>query len=297
MQYREQLHSPHVLPIANPATPKYGQSHYTFRTMHTSALRLPWLEPGDPFPPVETAWGTATEAAGLLAAGGALDVATLTKAYSQGIFPWYSAGQPVLWWSPHPRMVLQVAHFKLHRSLRKTLGKFSYTPGCELRIDHDFAAVIAACASARREGQAGTWIVQDMQDAYCALHAAGHAHSVETWEGGKLVGGLYCTNVGGAVFGESMFSHASDASKIALSGLVALCREYGVMRIDCQQNTAHLASLGAAEMPREAFCAAVALAVQRPSPVWRFEPLYWQHILQEPLQTPSDHPSDNPSEN
>jgi leucyl/phenylalanyl-tRNA---protein transferase len=221
-----------------------------------------------------------------------LNVSTLKSAYAQGIFPWYSTGQPVLWWSPDPRMVLQVTHFKLHRSLRKTLTKFSYTPGCELRIDHDFAAVISACANARREGQAGTWIVQDMQDAYCDLHAAGHAHSVETWTDGKLVGGLYCTNVGSAVFGESMFSRASDASKIALSGLVALCRAHGVGQIDCQQNTAHLASLGAAEMPREAFCAAVSLAVQRPAPVWRFEPLYWQHLLQDPLQIPLDKPPD-----
>jgi leucyl/phenylalanyl-tRNA---protein transferase len=265
---------------------EYRGSSYTFRTMHTPALRLPWLEPGDPFPPVHMAWGPATEAAGLLAAGGALDVSTLQTAYAQGIFPWYSAGQPVLWWSPNPRMVLQVEHFRLHRSLRKTLAKFSYQPSCELRIDHDFAAVISACANARREGQAGTWIVQDMQDAYCDLHAAGHAHSVETWVDGKLTGGLYCTNVGGAVFGESMFSRASDASKIALSGLVALCRAHGVVQIDCQQNTAHLASLGATEMPREAFCAAVALAVQRPAPTWRFDPLYWQYLLQEPSDNP-----------
>jgi leucyl/phenylalanyl-tRNA---protein transferase len=252
------------------------------KAMQSSSLRLPWLEPGDAFPPVQDAWGPGTEASGLLAAGGALDVATLRKAYAQGIFPWYSAGQPVLWWSPNPRMVLQVARFKLHRSLRKTLAKFSYTPGCELRIDHDFAAVIAACAHKQRDGQAGTWIVQDMLEAYCALHAAGNAHSVETWVDGKLVGGLYCTNVGGAVFGESMFSLASDASKIALSGLVALCRAQGLVQIDCQQNTAHLASLGAAEMPRAQFCSAVAAAALQTPPVWRFEPLYWSQLLEEP---------------
>jgi leucyl/phenylalanyl-tRNA---protein transferase len=247
--------------------------------MAASPPKLPWLEPGDAFPPVAGAWGDATDVPGLLAAGGALDVATLQAAYARGIFPWYSAGQPILWWSPNPRMVLQVADFKLHRSLRKTLSKFSYTPGCEVRIDHDFAAVIAACAQAPREGQSGTWIVQDMQDAYCTLHAAGHAHSVETWVDGSLAGGLYCTNVGGAVFGESMFSRASDASKIALCALVALCKAQGIAHIDCQQNTAHLASLGASEMPREAFCTAVTQATGQAAPIWRFDPAYWQTLL------------------
>jgi leucyl/phenylalanyl-tRNA---protein transferase len=247
--------------------------------MQAPRLKLPWLEPGDAFPPVEMAWGPSTEAAGLLAAGGALDVASLRAAYSQGIFPWYSHGQPVLWWSPNPRMVLRVADFKLHRSLRKTLMKFRIEPGCEIRIDHDFAAVIRACADTPRQGQAGTWIVQDMVDAYCALHAAGHAHSVETWIDGQLRGALYCTNVGGAVFGESMFSHATDASKIALCALVALCRAHGVAQIDCQQNTSHLARLGAREIPRQAFCQSVALAVQQKPPQWRFEPVYWSQLL------------------
>ena len=176
-------------------------------------------------------------------------------------------------------MVLQVADFKLHRSLRKTLAKFSYAPGCEVRVDHDFTAVINACAQSPREGQRGTWIVQDMIDAYCTLHAAGHAHSVETWVDGQLVGGLYCTNVGGAVFGESMFSRASDASKIALAALVALCKAQGVVQIDCQQNTPHLASLGACEMPREKFCHAVARACQQPAPVWQFDLVYWSQLF------------------
>jgi leucyl/phenylalanyl-tRNA---protein transferase len=241
--------------------------------------KLPWLEPGDAFPPVAYAWGAGSDAAGLLAAGGALDVSTLTRAYAQGIFPWYSDDQPILWWSPDPRMVLQVADFKLHRSLRKTLAKFSYTPGCEVRVDHDFAAVINACAQSPRDGQRGTWIVQDMMDAYCTLHAAGHAHSIETWVDGQLVGGLYCTNVGGALFGESMFSRASDASKIALAALVALCKAHGVVQIDCQQNTPHLASLGACEIPREKFCHAVARACQQPAPVWQFDPVYWSQLF------------------
>jgi leucyl/phenylalanyl-tRNA---protein transferase len=241
--------------------------------------KLPWLEPGDAFPQVSSAWDAHSEAPGLLAAGGALDVATLRKAYANGIFPWYSEGQPILWWSPDPRMVLHTAQFKLHRSLRKTLSKFSYTPGCEVRIDHDFASVIQACAAAPRDGQRGTWIVQDMIDAYLQLHAAGHAHSVETWVDGQLVGGLYCINVGAAVFGESMFSRATDASKIALSALVALCRAQGVAQIDCQQNTPHLASLGASEVPRADFCVAAAQAAQQSSPIWKFDPVYWSQLL------------------
>ena len=240
---------------------------------------LHWLEPGEVFPPVASAWGADTEVPGLLAAGGALDVATLRAAYAQGIFPWFSEGQPILWWSPDPRMVLQVADFKLHRSLRKTLSKFSYTPGCEVRVDHDFSAVINACAAAPRDGQSGTWIVPDMIDAYVRLHAAGHAHSIETWVDGHLVGGLYCTHIGGAVFGESMFSRANDASKIALSALVALCRAQDIAQIDCQQNTPHLASLGALEMARAQFCSAVVQAAKQKSPVWEFDPVYWSQLL------------------
>lgn len=223
--------------------------------------RLPWLAVGEDFPNVARAWGQHDPAPGLLAGGGDLTVSSLTAAYSRGIFPWYSEGQPILWWSPDPRMVLSVADFKLHRSLRKSLQSFLQTPGCELRIDHDFAAVIAACASTprnrNRNGQGGTWILPEMQAAYIALHEAGYAHSIETWKNGSLVGGLYCTALGAAVFGESMFALQTDASKIALCALVALCKSQGVSLIDCQQNTAHLASLGAHEMPRDSFCAHV----------------------------------------
>ena len=240
---------------------------------------LPWLEAGDMFPDVRLAWGPESEAPGLLAAGGVLDVQTLLAAYRRGIFPWFSEGQPVLWWSPDPRMVLQVAQFRLHRSLRKTLQKFCSTPGCELRFDTAFDSVIRACADGRRKGASGTWILPAMQQAYRALHAAGHAHSVETWVGGELVGGLYCVAIGRAVFGESMFSRQADASKIALAGLTAFCRVAGITQIDCQQNTAHLASLGAAEMPRSQFLNHSAGAQAQPGPAWNFEPLYWQAIL------------------
>ncbi len=240
---------------------------------------LPWLAPGDPFPAVRDAWGPGTPAPGLLAAGGALDVDSLVRAYGHGIFPWFSEGQPILWWSTDPRMVLHTSEFKLHRSLRKTLQRFIADPACELRIDSAFDQVIQACASSPREGQGGTWIVPDMVRAYQALNRAGFAHSVETWIDGELAGGLYCVALGHAVFGESMFARVTDASKIALAGLVALCRAQGVPQIDCQQNTRHLASLGAREVPRAAFVEAVAQQAGRPPLQWRFESVYWQPLL------------------
>lgn len=216
---------------------------------------------------------------GLLAAGGALDVPHLVAAYSQGIFPWFSEGQPILWWSTAPRMVLPLAQFRLHHSLRKTLKRFRASPACEIRIDSDFSAVIHACAATPRAGQSGTWIVAPMVRAYEALHAAGFAHSVETWVDGKLAGGLYCVALGRAVFGESMFAHTSDASKVALAALVALCRAQGVRLIDCQQNTRHLASLGAHEIEREIFLTHVARACTQPALDWHFAPQCWQELL------------------
>jgi leucyl/phenylalanyl-tRNA--protein transferase len=240
---------------------------------------LPWLEPGDAFPDVTQAWGTGSDAAGLLAAGGSLDVPSLLRAYSHAIFPWYSQGQPILWWSTDPRMVLDASRFKLHRSLKKTIQRFRNDVRCEIRFDSAFNTVIENCAHAKRMGQGGTWVVPEMVAAYQALHLAGHAHSVETWMDGELVGGLYCVSIGKAVFGESMFAHRSDASKLALAALVSFCRAQGVACIDCQQNTAHLASLGAAEVPRASFVAQVKEAIVLRPPVWRFDTLYWQHLL------------------
>lgn len=240
---------------------------------------LPWLDPGAPFPPVAQAWAARDPIPGLLAAGGALDTATLTAAYRQGIFPWYSADQPILWWSPDPRMVLRPEDFRLHPSLRKTLRSAVRQGRLEIRIDTAFETVIRACAHTPRKGQNGTWIVPEMVDAYIALHRAGHAHSVETWWDDELVGGLYCINQGRMVFGESMFSHRSDASKIALCALVACCLAWDVPAIDCQQNTSHLASLGAAEMPRHQFIQVVQTAIAQPAPTWAWSPLYWSHWL------------------
>ncbi|GAC1528896.1 MAG: leucyl/phenylalanyl-tRNA--protein transferase [Ramlibacter sp.] len=243
-------------------------------------MKLPWLDPGDPFPAVSSAWGPDQPAPGLLAAGGALDVATLERAYGAGVFPWFSEGQPILWWSTDPRMVLFTAEWRLHRSLRKTLQKFIADTRCEIRIDTAFSRVIRACATSPREGQTGTWIVPQMVRAYEGFHAAGRAHSVETWIDGELAGGLYCVNLGGAVFGESMFTRVPDASKIALAALVAFCRAHGIDCIDCQQNTRHLASLGVREIPRSNFVVAVAQRVQLQSPRWEFAPVYWRELQQ-----------------
>jgi leucyl/phenylalanyl-tRNA--protein transferase len=240
--------------------------------------QLVWLEPGAAFPPLDQAWNARSQAPGLLAAGRDLTVDTLLEAYGQSLFPWYSSGQPILWWSPDPRMVLAVNDFKLHRSLQKTLRRFVASQDCEIRIDHAFEQVITACAQTPRGGQPGTWIVPAMAKAYMDLHHAGYAHSLETWIQGRLVGGLYCTAIGQAVFGESMFSLATDASKIALAALVAFCRFHGIERIDCQQKTGHLASLGAQEIPRTRFAQMFAQATREQAPPWKFSPLLWSEF-------------------
>ena len=245
-------------------------------------MKLPWLEPGDQFPDVAQTWGETDPIPGLLAAGGALDVDTLLQAYGHGIFPWFSDGQPILWWSPDPRMVLQTANFRLHRSLRKTLEKFRRDAACEIRINHAFGDVIRACSTSPRDGQAGTWILPQMVEAYEALHRSGHAHSVETWVDGVLVGGLYCVAVGKAVFGESMFARSTDASKIALAALVAFCRRNQIPMVDCQQNTRNLAPPDAAELPRAVLVETHTHHHNLPAPEWVFEPLYWREILPPP---------------
>lgn len=242
---------------------------------------IPWLRhPLDPLPDTRLALPPDSDAPGLLAAGGELTTARLTEAYSHGVFPWYSEGQPILWWSPDPRMVLRTDEFKVSRSLRKTLRRFiAEHPRCEVRIDSAFRRVITACAGTPREGQAGTWIVPEMVDAYCAWHAQGTVHSFETWVDGQLVGGLYGVNLGRMFFGESMFSHRTDASKIAAAALVAFCRANGIGLIDCQQRTEHLASLGAREIPRSEFEAWIAPRVREPSiGDWTYDPRIWAEL-------------------
>ena len=237
----------------------------------------PWppltlLKPGDAFPPLSRAWPAHSPAPGLVAVGGALDVPTLLAAYCATIFPWFSEGEPILWWSPDPRMVLRVEHFRLHRSLRRVVQRFRASAGCEIRVNSAFDAVITACARAARQGQSGTWIGPRILNAYTALHRAGHAFSVETWIDGRLRGGLYGVSIGRAVFGESMFTEVTDGSKIALAALVALCRAQGLPLIDCQQNTRHLAFMGAAEMPRAEFAGAVRQHLSEAAPRWHVNP-------------------------
>jgi leucyl/phenylalanyl-tRNA--protein transferase len=215
---------------------------------------IPWLPAEIAFPPVEKALCEPHGPNGLLAAGGDLSPERILAAYRRGIFPWYSAGEPILWWSPDPRMVLVPAEFAPKRSLAKVLRNADY----EVRLDTAFAEVIAACATAPREGQGGTWITAEMQAAYRRLHELGHAHSVETWREGRLVGGLYGIAIGRAFYGESMFARATDASKIALAHLCVYLARRGFGIIDCQMETAHLASLGARAIPRRDFVSRLA---------------------------------------
>jgi leucyl/phenylalanyl-tRNA---protein transferase len=232
---------------------------------------VPWLASDDPFPPVERALGASSGAPGLLAASADLLPSRLVDAYRRGIFPWYSDGQPVLWWSPDPRMVLYPDEFKLSVSLRKTLKRVLREDAWEIRVDHDFAGVMRACAQAPRDGQRGTWITADIAEAYSSLHRVGDAHSIETWFEGERVGGLYGVSFGKMFFGESMFARRTDASKIALAALVGHLRRHKIEMIDCQQNTSHLASLGGREIPRKAFVTHLRRAVGEPSIGWRFD--------------------------
>jgi leucyl/phenylalanyl-tRNA---protein transferase len=238
-----------------------------------------WIADHQPLPPAHLALGNGSDAPGLLAVGGSLSTTRLEEAYRGGIFPWYSEGQPVLWWSPDPRMVLPVDQFRLSHSLRKTLRRFLRTPGCELRFDSNFDAVIDACAQTPRNGQAGTWIVPEMIEAYREWHRKGAAHSVETWIDGQLAGGLYGIAIGRMFFGESMFSHRTDASKVALAALVAHCRHEGIGLIDCQQETGHLASFGARPIAREQFLQEVKRRSAEPSaPEWTYDLRSWRTL-------------------
>jgi len=204
-----------------------------------------WLRPAEPFPPVETALA---EPNGLLAAGDELSAERLLEAYQQGIFPWFNADQPVLWWSPDPRMVLLPAELRVTRSLAKVLRNRVY----EVRADSAFRTVMQACAEPRNH-QNGTWISPAMIEAYHALHRRGIAHSIETWIDGELAGGLYGVAIGRMFYGESMFTRVTDASKIALVHLVRQLERWGFGMIDCQMHTGHLARMGGREIPRKAF--------------------------------------------
>ncbi|MFF7396456.1 leucyl/phenylalanyl-tRNA--protein transferase [Achromobacter sp. NPDC008082] len=232
-------------------------------------MKLPWLAVDTPFPPAEFAL---TEPDGLLAAGADLSPERLIQAYSNGIFPWYSEGEPVLWWSPDPRMVLAIDDFSPSHSLRKLLRQiasqeYMASPRVQVRVDTVFPQVMAQCA-APRDGQPGTWITSAMQQAYADWHRAGYVHSIETWIDGELAGGLYGISLGRMFFGESMFTRVPNASKIALAYLVRYLATQGVERIDCQQQTRHLASLGARPISRSRFLQHVRHATSQPPIPW-----------------------------
>lgn len=240
-------------------------------------MRLPWLDPDTPFPDPENALTRRDGAPGLLAAGADLSPERLLQAYSQGIFPWFSEDQPILWWSTDPRMVLRTDDFHVSHSLRKTLKKIdrSVTTGgpWQIRFDSAFATVMEECARPRADG-GGTWISPELIDGYCGLHQLGYAHSSELWHEGLLVGGAYGVCIGRMFYGESMFARTPDASKIALTYLVHFLRSEGVTLIDCQQETSHLATLGARPIRRADFLAQMKAATAQPMiPAWVPRPL------------------------
>ena len=214
-----------------------------------------WLGPQDPFPDPLTHADPDPSVPGLVAVSERIYPGQLARAYQAGIFPWYSDNQPVLWWSPDPRMVLDPTNFKCSDSLKKHLRHFCQDPESEVLVDADFGAVVRACATSKRKDQDGTWITHEIMEAYTALHEQGHAHSIAVAHQGQLIGGLYCVSFGAMVFGESMFSYETNASKLALAALSAWCLQNQVSMIDCQQETAHLRSLGAAPIPRPQFLA------------------------------------------
>ena len=238
-------------------------------------MRLPRLgaEPGSPFPPLDAAL---RDPDGLLAAGGGLEPERLLNAYRQGIFPWFSPGEPILWWSPDPRVVFDTASFRLSRRFRRELRGSDWTLGA----DTDFEAVMRACAQAPRSGQdGGTWIGAEMLAAYTRLHQLGHAHSIEVRAGERLVGGLYGVAIGRMFFGESMFARRTDASKIALAALVAFCRAHAIETIDCQQKTVHLTSFGGREIGRNEFQRRLRDAIGRSDVAdWSYDLRLWEEL-------------------
>ncbi len=207
------------------------------------------------FPPLHHAL---TEPNGLIAIGGDLSFNRLLSAYQQGIFPWFSDGEPIMWWSPNPRMVLFPNALKISNSLKKTLKNCPF----EVRFNSDFRQVISACSQTLRESQPGTWITADIIDAYCKLHEAGYAISAECWLDNKLVGGCYGVKIGNMFYGESMFHHVTDASKVAFVKLVQKLKDEGVGLIDCQMKTAHLARFGAKEISRDDFIQQLSILIK-----------------------------------
>ena len=243
--------------------------------------QIAWLGPHDPFPNPLTEADPDPSVPGLIAVSENIYSGQLARAYQQGIFPWYSDNQPILWWSPDPRMVLKPNEFKCSESLRKIIRSFCQNAQSQIVVDDDFGAVIRSCATSTRKNQDGTWITHEIIDAYTALYEQGNAHSIAVTEDGQLIGGLYCVAFGGMVFGESMFSRKTNASKIALAALSAWCLQNGVSMIDCQQETAHLLSLGAAPMPRKAFLEQLQISINQTKieKSWTFNKAVLHHWL------------------
>lgn len=241
--------------------------------MTDTPINVPfWLEPKPVmFPPTNLAL---TEPNGLLAVGGDLTPEWLLQAYSNGIFPWFNPGEPILWWTPNPRSVLFIDSLKIKRSLRKTIQKLEWDESLTVTLDQNFSDVMQACATVPREGQDGTWISPEMLAAYQSLHQSGHAHSVEVWQDGQLVGGLYGIAIGKMFFGESMFSKVSDSSKIALVALAMQLKAWGFKLIDTQVETPHLNSLGACTISRVEFEELIQQQINQP-----FKPQKWQFSI------------------
>ena len=243
--------------------------------------QIAWLGPNDPFPNPLTEADPDPSVPGLIAVSEHIYPGQLARAYQQGIFPWYSDNQPILWWSPDPRMVLKPNEFKCSESLRKIIRSFCQNAQSQIVVDDDFGTVIRSCATSTRKNQDGTWITHEIIDAYTALHEQGNAHSIAVIEDGQLTGGLYCVAFGGMVFGESMFSRKTNASKIALAALSAWCLQNGVSMIDCQQETAHLLSMGAAPIPRQVFLKQLQISINQTKieQSWTFDKAILHHWL------------------
>lgn len=242
---------------------------------------IAWLGAHDAFPNPLNMQDPDPSVPGLIAVSERIYPGQLSRAYQSGIFPWYSDNQPVLWWSPNPRMVLKPENFKCHESLKKSIRIFLQDPDKSIKVDHDFCSVVRSCATAKRKDQDGTWITHEILDAYTDLYEQGHAHSIAVVRKDHLIGGLYCVSFGGMVFGESMFSNETDASKLALAALCAWCEQNRVDMIDCQQETAHLHSLGGAPITREIFLTRLQIALKQSNieKPWNFDKEILRHWL------------------
>ncbi|WP_114689589.1 leucyl/phenylalanyl-tRNA--protein transferase [Polynucleobacter necessarius] len=243
--------------------------------------QIAWLGPHDPFPNPLLEPDPDPSVPGLVGVSERIYPGQLARAYQQGILPWYSDNQPVLWLLPDPRMVLKPASFKCSESLRKTIRSFCQNTRNQIEVDVDFGAVIRSCATSARKDQDGTWITHEIIDAYTTLHEQGNANSIAIIEDSQLMGGLYCVAFGGMVFGESMFSRKTNASKIALAALSAWCLINDVHMIDCQQETAHLLSLGAAPISRQAFLEQLQISLNQTKieNSWTFDKAILHHWL------------------